>query len=175
MKSHWYFVSWILNFLQCIDRPAVRVWLEQGWRILKLLPSIDSSASGVTRAGLSVLRGWGPLSLEPDLEEVFGVLKCFPGVLITGSGCLLDSGVVDPWDDTYNFNSSRGCQDDRVRTCSNWLKCFFFPLIFNPYLISWMIGWTQLPKGMDVLSKVSQVIWQKTFTGPAGVRTSQFS
>ena len=37
--------------------------------------------------------------MEPDLEEVFGVLNCFPAVLITGSGCLLDSGVVGPKDD----------------------------------------------------------------------------
>ena len=77
--------------------------------------------------------------MEPDLEKVFGVLNCFPGVLITGSSCLLDSGVVDPRDDTYNFNSSRGCQDDRVRVSANWLK-WFFSLIFNPYLISWLIG-----------------------------------
>ena len=62
--------------------------------------------------------------MEFDLEEVFGVLNCFPGVLITGSCCLLDSGVVDPRDDTCNFNSSRGCQDDSVRDCLNWLKWF---------------------------------------------------
>ena len=60
--------------------------------------------------------------MELDLEEVFGVLNCFPGVLITGSCCLLDSGAVDPRDDTFNFNGSRGCQDDRVRACPNWLK-----------------------------------------------------
>ena len=77
--------------------------------------------------------------MEPDLEGVFRVLNCFPGVLITGSCCLLDFGVVDPRDDTYNLNSSRGCQDDRVRISANWLK-WFFPLIFNPYLISWLIG-----------------------------------
>ena len=47
--------------------------------------------------------------------------------------------MVDPRDDTYNFNSSRGCQDDRVRVSANWLK-WFFSLIFNPYLISWLIG-----------------------------------
>ena len=76
---------------------------------------------------------------EIDLEELFGVLNCFPGVLITGSHCLLDSGVVDPRDDTYNFNSSRGCQNDHVRACANWLKWFFFP-VFNPYLISWLTG-----------------------------------
>ena len=75
--------------------------------------------------GLSVLRGWGLLSLEPDLEEVFGVPNCFPSVLITGSRCLLDSDVVHPRDDTYNFNSSRGCQDNCVRACPNWLG--FFP------------------------------------------------
>ena len=59
--------------------------------------------------------------------------------------------------ETYNSNSSRGCQDDHVRVCPNWLKCWFFfvvVLIFNPYPISWLIGWTQLPKGMGVLSKV---------------------
>ena len=57
--------------------------------------------------------------MELDLEEVFGVLNCFPGVLITGSCCLLDSGVVDLRDDTCNFNSSRGCQDDCMRACPN--------------------------------------------------------
>ena len=77
--------------------------------------------------------------MEPDLDEVFGVPNCFPGVLITGSCCLLDSGVVDPRDDTYNFISSRGCQDDCVRACPNWLRSFLF-LIFNTYLISWLIG-----------------------------------
>ena len=90
----------------------------------------------------SVLHGWGPLSLEPDLKEVSGVPNCFPGVLITGSSWLFDSGMVDPRNDTYNFNSSRGCQDNRVRACPNWRNCclFFFFLIFNPYLISWLIG-----------------------------------
>ena len=37
--------------------------------------------------------------MEPDLEGIFRVPNCFPGVLITGSCCLLDSGVVDPRDD----------------------------------------------------------------------------
>ena len=41
--------------------------------------------------------------MELDLEEVFGVLNCFPGVLITGSCCLLDSGVVDPRDDAVRL------------------------------------------------------------------------
>ena len=77
--------------------------------------------------------------MEPDLGEFFGVLNCFPGVFITGSRCLLDSGLVDPRDDACNFISSRGCQDDRVRACPNWLKWFLLP-IFNPYLISWLIG-----------------------------------
>ena len=76
--------------------------------------------------------------MELDLE-VFGVLNDFPGVLITGSCCLLDSGVMDTRDDTYNFNSSRGCQDDHVRAYPNWEKWFLFS-IFNPYLISWLIG-----------------------------------
>ena len=62
------------------------------------------------------------MSLELDLEEVLGVPNCFPGVLITGSHCLLDSGVVDPREDTCNFNSSQGCQDNCVRACPNWLK-----------------------------------------------------
>ena len=83
--------------------------------------------------------------MELDLEEVFGVPSCFPGVLITGSHCLLDSGVVDPRDDTYNFNSSRGCQDNHVRTCPNWLKWVFF-LIFTPYLVSWLIGMNPITK-----------------------------
>ena len=77
--------------------------------------------------------------MESDLEEVLGVLNCFPGVLITGSCCLLDFGVVDPRDDACNFNSSRGYQDNHVRACPNWLKWFLFP-IFYPYLISWLIG-----------------------------------
>ena len=51
------------------------------------------------------------MSLELDLEEAFGVPNCFSGVLITGSRCLLDSGVVDPRD-VCNFNSSTGCQDE---------------------------------------------------------------
>ena len=69
--------------------------------------------------------------MEPDPEGIFGVPDCFPGVLITGSLCLLDSGVVDPRDDACNF--------DRVTTCPNWLKWFLFPIL-NPYLISWLIG-----------------------------------
>ena len=74
--------------------------------------------------------------MEPDLEGIFRVPNCFPGVLITGSLCLFDSGVVDPKDDdACNFNSSRGCQDNHVRACPNWLKWFLDP-IFNPYLIS---------------------------------------
>ena len=68
--------------------------------------------------------------MEPDPEEVFGVLNCFPGVLVTESRCRLDSGVVDPGGDTCNFNSSKGCQDDRVRACPKWLKWFLFP-VFN--------------------------------------------
>ena len=77
--------------------------------------------------------------MELNLEGVLGVPNCFPGVLITGSLCLLDSAVVDQRDNTYNFINSRGCQDDHVRACPNWLKWFLFP-IFNPYLISWLIG-----------------------------------
>ena len=50
--------------------------------------------------------------MELDIQEVFGVPNCFPGVLITGSRCLLDSGVVDPRHDTCNFNSSTDCQDE---------------------------------------------------------------
>ena len=75
----------------------------------------------------------------PQPELYFTFLNCFPGVLITGSPCLLDSGVVDPRDDTCNFNSSRGCQDDHVRACPNWLKWLLF-LTFDRYLISWLIG-----------------------------------
>ena len=88
--------------------------------------------------------------MEPDLEGIFRVPNCFPGVLITGSRCLLDSGVVDPRDDACNFINSRGCKDDQVRACPNWLKWFFFPS-FNPYLISWLRGmnpitqWNECP------------------------------
>ena len=60
------------------------------------------------------------MSSELDLEEVFEVPNCFSSVLITGSCCLLDSGVMDTRDDTYNFNNSRDCQDDHVRACPNW-------------------------------------------------------
>ena len=67
------------------------------------------------------------------------MLNCFPGVLITGSHCLLDSGVVDPRVDTCNFNSSRGCQDDHVRACPNWLKCFFF-FFFLIFLIPHLLA-----------------------------------
>ena len=105
------------------------------------------------------------------MEEVLRVSNCFPGVLITGSCCLLDSGVADLRDDVCNFNSNRACQDDHVRACLNWLKWFFF-LIFNLYLISWLIGMNPVAQGMGVLFKVSRVIWQKTFPGPGGVRTS---
>ena len=77
--------------------------------------------------------------MEPDLGEFFRVLNFFPGVLLTGSSYLLDTGVVDARDDACNFISSRDCQDDRVRACPNWLKWFPRP-IFNPYLISWLIG-----------------------------------
>ena len=76
------------------------------------------------------------MSLELDLEEVFGVPNCFPSVLITESTCLLDSGVVEPRDDPYNFNGSRGCQNDRVRACPNWLKwfvCFFSSLTHTSF------------------------------------------
>ena len=84
--------------------------------------------------------------MEPDLEGVFRVLNCFPGVLITGSCCLLDSGVVDPRDDACNFNSSRGGQDDCERACPNWLKWLMFS-VFNPYLISWLIGVNPVVQG----------------------------
>ena len=82
--------------------------------------------------------------LEPALE-IFGVLNCFPGVLIIGSCCLLDSGMVDPRDYTPNFISSRGCQDDHVRAHPNWLKWLLFP-VFNPNLISWLIGMNSVAK-----------------------------
>ena len=74
--------------------------------------------------------------LELDFEGTFGVLHCFPGVLTTGSHYIFDSGVVDPRDDAYNFNSSSGCQDD----LSKLAEVFFFFLIFNSYLSSWLKG-----------------------------------
>ena len=49
--------------------------LECGWSRLKGPPASAARglvSSGVTRAGLSVLHGWGLLSLEPDLEEILG-------------------------------------------------------------------------------------------------------
>ena len=146
MKIHWYFDSRFLKLLLCVDQSATGVWLEQEWRILKLLPCIDSSAARVTKVGLSVLHGWGLLFLELDLEEVVGVLNCFPGVLITGSLCLLDSAVLDPGDDTCNFNCSRICQEDHVRACPNWPNWFLYA-IFNRYLISWQIGMNSNAQG----------------------------
>ena len=109
--------------------------------------------------------------MEPDLEGVFGVPNCFLDVLITGSCYLLDFGVVDLRDDAYNSNSSRGCQGDHVMACSNRLKWFFL-FIFNPHLISWLIGMNPVAQGMGVLFKVSRVIWQKTFPGPGDIGTS---
>ena len=82
--------------------------------------------------------------MDPDLEWVLGVSNCFPDVLIMGSYCL-DSGVVDPRGDICNFKSSRGCQDDRMGVCPNWLKWFLFP-VFNQYLISWLIGMNPMAK-----------------------------
>lgn len=95
--------------------------------------------------------------LKPDLESgISGVLNCFPGVLITGSLCLLDSGLVDPRDDACKFNSSRGCQDNRVRAYPSW-RLGSFP-IFRPCLISWLIGMNSIAQGIGVLSKVSWAI-----------------
>ena len=77
--------------------------------------------------------------LDLDLEWVLRVSNCFPDVLVEGSHCYLDSGVVNPAGDACNFNSSRGCKDDRMGACPNWLKWFLFPIL-NPYFISWLIG-----------------------------------
>ena len=99
--------------------------------------------------------------MELDFEGTFGVLHCFPGVLTTGSHYIFDSGVVHPRDDGCNFNSSRSCQDNSVRSCPNWLKWFLFP-VFNPYLISWLIGMNPVAQWMGVLSQVSRAIWWKT-------------
>ena len=82
-------------------------------------------------------------------------------VLVMGSCCCPASGVVDPGGDTCNFNSSRGCQDDRMGACPDWLKWFLFP-VFTLYLVSWLIRMNSVPKEMGVLPKVSQVIWWKT-------------
>ena len=99
-----------------------------------------------------------------------GVLNCFRDIHVTGSSCLLDSGVVDPKDDTYNFNISRGCQDDCMRACPIWMKaevcfvlfCFFF-LIFNPYLISWLIGRNTIAQRNECPFQGLLGIWWKTF------------
>ena len=95
------------------------------------------------------------MSLEPDLEEVFRVPNSFPGVLITGSCCLLDSGVVDPRDDTCNSNSSRGWQAGLVRVCPNWLKWFLFSII-NLYPVPWLTGVNPAAQWRGILSRVSQ-------------------
>ena len=73
------------------------------------------------------------------LRRFLGSLTAFQVSSITGSFCLLDSGVVDPRDDACNFINSRGCKDDQVRACPNWLKWFCL-FIFHPYLISWLTG-----------------------------------
>ena len=113
--------------------------------------------------------------MEPDFEWIFGVLNCFPGVLITGSHCLLDSGVVDPKDDdTCNFKSSRGCQDDRVRACPNWLEWLFSP-IFNPYLIPWLTGMKPIAQEWVSFLRFLRQYGGRLFPGPEGVGTSQFS
>ena len=105
--------------------------------------------------------GEGRCLCNLTLRRFFGVPNCFPGVLITGSHFLLDSGVVDLRDDAYNSNSSRGCQGDHVMACSNRLKWFFL-FIFNPHLISWLIGMNPVAQWMGVLSQVSRAIWWKT-------------
>ena len=109
--------------------------------------------------------------MESDLEEVLGVLNCFPGVLITGSHCLRDSGVVDPGDDACNFNSSRGCQDDRVRACPNWLKWLLFP-VFNPYLISRLTEVNPIAQWNGCPFSGFLGDMAEDFPGPGGVGTS---
>ena len=108
------------------------------------------------------------------MEGIFRVPNCFPGVLITGSRCLLDSGVVDPRDDAYNFNSGRGCQDDRVRACPNWLEWLFSP-IFNPYLIPWLTGMKPIAQEWVSFLRFLRQYGGRLFPGPEGVGTSQFS
>ena len=170
MKIHWYFDSWILSFHRALTSQLP----ECGW-------SKAEESSSFCRALTSQLPEWleqgsvsfigeGHFLCNLNLRRFWGD-NCFSGVLITETHCLLDSGVVGPRDDAYNSNSSRGCQDDRVMACSNKLTWFFL-LIFNPHLISWLIGMNPIAQGMGVLSKVSHVIWQKTFPGPGGVRTS---
>ena len=76
--------------------------------------------------------------LEPDLKKILGVPVFQVSSLQEATAFLTLVWWVTPRDDACNFNSS-GCQDNHVRVCPNWLKWFFF-LIFNPYLISWLIG-----------------------------------
>ena len=108
--------------------------------------------------------------LEPDLEGVLGVPDFFPGVLITGSCCLLDSGVLDLRDDTYNSNSSKGCQDNRVRACPNWLKQFLFPTHLLAVrdepncLVKW-VSFFRFPRQYG----------RRLFQGPGGVGTFKVS
>ena len=160
MKLHWYFDSRILKLPLCVDHPAP-VWLEQGWGILKLLLHVDESVSGATRAGLSILRGWGSLFSEADLEEVFGVLNCFPGVLV------LDSGMVNPRDD---FGSSLTITLSAVgvaRTTvwgpvqTGWSGSFLQSLTHTSSPGWW--EWTQFPSGMGVLAQVSWAVWLRAF------------
>ena len=48
-------------------------------------------------------------SLELDLEGILKVLYSLPGVHVSSGCSLLDSGVMDPWDNTCNLYSSWGC------------------------------------------------------------------
>ena len=99
--------------------------------------------------------------MEPNFKEVFGVLTAFQVSSSQEVAAFLTlvwwiQGVTP-----ITLNSSRGCQDDHVRACPNWLKWFLFP-VFNPYLISWLIGMNPVAQWMGVLSQVSGAIWWKT-------------
>ena len=67
-------------------------WLEQG--------SASFVGEGYCLWNQTLRRFGGPW--RNLLGLIF--LNCFPGVLITGSPCFLDSGVVDPRDDTCNWS-----------------------------------------------------------------------
>ena len=72
------------------------------------------------------------------------------------------------------LNSSRGCQDNRVRACPNWLKWFLFP-VFNPYLISWLIGMNPIAQwnGCPISGFSGDMAEDSPGPGGVGISTGQ--
>ena len=121
----------------------------------------------VAGAGLSVLHGWGPLSLELDLEEIWGSWTAFQGPSSQEAAAFLTlvwwiQGVMSVTLSAVGV--VRKTVWGPVQT--GWSGSSFQSLthVSSP---CWC-GWTQLFKRMGVLSKVSQAIWRKTSPGPGG-------